>query len=73
MEPDRAHEALKIAVGLLADEFELQEAASDAFPPEITSSHIRTSVSKYEDEMSAASERSVCYSCGRVGCHGRYI
>lgn len=61
----RAPEAVKLAVGLLEDEFELREAASKAFPPEITSSHIRTSMSKYEDEMSAASMRSVCCSCGR--------
>jgi hypothetical protein len=35
------------------------------FPPEIASSHIRTSVNKYEDEMSAALQRSVCCSCGK--------
>ncbi|KAH6691789.1 hypothetical protein BKA61DRAFT_742496 [Leptodontidium sp. MPI-SDFR-AT-0119] len=62
----RALEAVKLAVGLLEEEFNLREAASEAFPPEITSSHIRTSVSKYENEMSAASERSVCCCCGRL-------
>jgi hypothetical protein len=41
-------------------------SASEAFPPEIAPSHIRTSVSKYENEMSAASERSVCCCCGRL-------
>ncbi|KAH6692768.1 hypothetical protein BKA61DRAFT_714688 [Leptodontidium sp. MPI-SDFR-AT-0119] len=57
---------VKIAIGLLRDEFDLQAAASQSFPQEITSSHIRASVSKYEDEMSAASERSVCCCCGRL-------
>src|SRR5271156_2660258 len=64
-EDPRALEAVKLAIGLLEEEFEQREAASEAFPPEISSSHIRTSISKYEDEMSAASERSVCCSCGR--------
>ncbi|KAH8587824.1 hypothetical protein B0O99DRAFT_640674, partial [Bisporella sp. PMI_857] len=64
-EHDTAPEAVKLAVCLLEDEFKLREAASEAFPPKIASSHIRTSVSKYEDEMSAASLRSVCCSCGR--------
>src|SRR5438046_3073839 len=41
------------------------EAASQTFPPEISSSHIRTSVRKYEDEMSAAPKRSVCCRCGK--------
>lgn len=60
-----APEAVRLAVGLLEHEFDLRKAASAAFPPEITSSHIRTAVSKYEDELSAASERLVCCSCGR--------
>jgi hypothetical protein len=65
-EHTRASEAVKLAVGLLEEEFNLREAASEAFPPEIAPSHIRTSVSKYENEMSAASERSVCCCCGRL-------
>jgi hypothetical protein len=46
-------------------EFELREAASEAFPTEITSSHIRASIAKYEDKMLAASLKSMCYSYGR--------
>jgi hypothetical protein len=65
-EHTRASEAVKIAVGLLEEEFNLREAASEEFPPEIVPSHIRTSVNKYENEMSAASERSVCCCCGRL-------
>lgn len=60
-----ALEAVKLAVGLVEDEFGFRAAASEDFPPDITSSHIRTSVSRYEDEMSSAAERSVCCCCGR--------
>src|SRR5271169_7201595 len=63
-EDPRALEAVKFAISLLEEEFEQREAASEAFPPEISSTHIRTAISKYEDEISAASERSVCCSCG---------
>jgi hypothetical protein len=45
-----APEAVKLAVGLLEDGFELRDAASEAFPPEVTSSHIRATVTTYEDE-----------------------
>jgi hypothetical protein len=59
-------EAVRVALHFLEDEFNRQEAASEVFPPKISSSHIRTSVSKYEDEMSTASKRSVCCSCGKL-------
>jgi hypothetical protein len=61
-----APEAVRFAVGLLQGEFELRRTSSEAFPPEITSSQIRASVGRYEDEMSAASEKSVCCCCGRL-------
>ena len=61
-----ATESVDRAVRLLQDEFEHREAASQEFPPEISSSHIRVSISKYEDEMSAASKTSVCCSCGQL-------
>jgi hypothetical protein len=61
-----ATEAVYRAVHLLQDEFEHRETASQEFPPEISSSHIRASISKYEDEMSAASKTSVCCSCGQL-------
>ena len=60
-----ALEAVKLATRLLEDEFKMREAASEAFPPEISYSHIRTSIGKYEDEMSAAPKRSVCCCCGK--------
>lgn len=61
-----ALDAVNLAVGLVENEFGLRAIASEAFPPDITSSHIRAAVSRYEDEMSAASERSVCCCCGRL-------
>jgi hypothetical protein len=56
---------VKVTVGFLEHEFDFREAASKAFPQQITSSHIRAAVGKYEDEMSAAPLTFVCYSCGR--------
>jgi hypothetical protein len=53
-------------VGFLEHEFDFRQAASKAFPLEIASSHIRASVGKYEDKMSATSKRSVCCCCGRL-------
>ena len=61
-----AAEALDRAIQLLEDEFEHREAASQEFPPDISASHIRVSIGKYEDEMSAASKTSVCCSCGQL-------
>jgi len=65
MENGKVQEAVEIALDLLKNESETHQAASAAFPPEITSLHIQTSVSKYEDEISTASKRSVCCSWGR--------
>ncbi len=56
---------------LLEDEYSLQKSASREFPPEISPSHIRSSIGKYEDEMSAARDRSICCCCG--GFFGGYI
>jgi Domain of unknown function (DUF6570) len=64
-ENTRALEAVELALGFLKDEFEQHKIASQEFPPEITSSHIRSSISLYEDEMSAASQKSICCSCGK--------
>ncbi|KAN0086748.1 hypothetical protein V8E54_000436 [Elaphomyces granulatus] len=61
-----AAEALDRAIHLLEDEFEHRESASQDFPPQISASHIRVSIGKYEDEMSAASKTSVCSSCGQL-------
>jgi len=54
---------MKLAVGLLEDEFELRQIASREFPPEVSPTHIRSPISRYEDELSAAYERSICCSC----------
>ena len=61
-----APDAVKLAVGLLEEEFKLRETASEIFPPKISPSYIRASIRKYEDEMLTASERSVCCCCGRL-------
>jgi hypothetical protein len=61
-----ALEAAKLAVGLLEEEFELRITASKAFPLSITSSYIRASITKYEDNMSVVSERSVCCCCSKL-------
>ena len=57
-------------MGLLENEFKRRETASQQFPPEISPSNIRFAISKYEDEMSAASERAVCCSCGSFVARG---
>ena len=60
IEDHRAQEAVEIALDLLRNKFETHQAALAAFPPEITSSYIRTLVSKYKDKISTISKRSVC-------------
>ena len=69
-EDSKASESLTKAISLLEDEYKLQESASQEFPSEISLLHIRSSVSKYEDEMTAACERSICCCCGEFfgGC-----
>ncbi len=61
-----ASEAVKLAIGLLEQDFNLRKVASAAFPPEITSSYIRHSIRIYEDEISAAAKRSACCCCGKL-------
>jgi hypothetical protein len=57
--------SLDRALSFLRDELEGRAVASDAFPPEISCSHIRTSIARYEAEISAAAKRRVCCSCGK--------
>jgi hypothetical protein len=59
-------DSLNRALDFLRDELENRAVASDAFPPEISCSHIRTSVARFEDEISAAAKRRVCCSCGKL-------
>ena len=65
-EDTEATKAITFALGLLEVEFKLREKASQEFPPDITSSHIRTAISKYENEMSSALNKSICSCCGRI-------
>jgi hypothetical protein len=63
-ENPRLSEAVKFAVDLLQEEFKLRKTASQDFPPDISPSHIRSAISKYEDAMTAAYTKSICCSCG---------
>ena len=54
----------------MANVFELREAASRAFQPDIISLHIQISISYYEDRISAASERSMCCCRDRLVAAG---
>jgi len=65
IEDTRALEAVNQAMGLLEKEFKRREKASQQFPPEISLSHIRIAIRRFEDKMFAASKRSICSSCGR--------
>ncbi|KAJ5318263.1 hypothetical protein N7476_004683 [Penicillium atrosanguineum] len=40
--------------------------ASNMFPPEISSSHIRQSVARFENNMALASRDTICCSCGML-------
>lgn len=59
-------DSLNRALDFLRDELETRAVASDAFPPEISSSHIRASVARYEYIISEATKRYVCSSCGKL-------
>lgn len=59
-------DSLDKALGFLRNEHERHATASQSFPPEITPTDIRRSISRYEEAASTASKRSVCSSCGRV-------
>jgi hypothetical protein len=55
--------AIKLAVGLLEDEYKLKEIAFKEFPLDITSLQIQALISKYKDKMLL--ERSICSSYRR--------
>jgi hypothetical protein len=65
VDPERSPGALNETLKFLRDEHDQRAAASEAFPPEISSSHIRASVARYEEDISAAARRVVCCSCGK--------
>jgi hypothetical protein len=52
------------AIGFLQKEHESRVHASGIFPPEISPAHIRSSIAYYQNEISAAAQRSICASCG---------
>lgn len=63
------HDALRQAIDLLCDEYDRHVVASRSFPPDISASDIRKSVSRYDEETSTAAKASVCGSCGRFVLH----
>ena len=63
---ERSLANLNRAVCFLRAELEARAVASDAFPSDISCSQIRASVARYEDEISAATKRCVCCSCGEL-------
>ncbi|OKO94694.1 ATP-dependent DNA helicase pfh1 [Penicillium subrubescens] len=66
LDPRTFQDTLNQALGFLRDEVDARSAASNAFPPEVSSSHVRTSIARYEEEISAAANRDVCCSCGKL-------
>jgi hypothetical protein len=65
-QPRNVDDSLDKALGFLRNEHERHAIASKCFPPEISSTDIRRSVSRHEEATSTASKRSVCSSCGNV-------
>src|SRR6266480_763267 len=68
-----ASKAVELAISLLEDEFKLRERASEEFPPEISSSHFRSSIARYVDEVSVACDRSIYCSCGSYVSKGDIV
>lgn len=59
-------DSLNQTLDFLHDELETRAVASDAFPPEISSSHIRASIARYGDIISEAIKRYICSSYGKL-------
>jgi hypothetical protein len=63
---DQQGSALERALHFLQQEFQSRSVASNVFPPEISPKCIRTSIARYEKVISAAAQRGVCSSCGKL-------
>jgi hypothetical protein len=50
----------------IRDEYDGRVAASTEFPPNISSTEIRTSLAAYEDKLAAAANRGLCACCGQI-------
>jgi hypothetical protein len=53
-------------VSFLRQEYESRVHASHVFPPQISPSHIRLSVARFEKDMAIASRDATCSSCGKL-------
>jgi hypothetical protein len=65
-ENERAYHIICQAINFLHHEYQSRVHASNMFPPEISSSDIRASVASYQNELCAATQKSICCSCGRL-------
>jgi hypothetical protein len=63
---DRLQSVIRGAIDFLHQEYESRLQASNQFPPDISPSHIRSSVACYEGHMSIQSQEGICSSCGRL-------
>jgi hypothetical protein len=61
-----AQELLEQALRFLHNKYNSCVAASDVFSPQISAADIRRSVARYEDEITTATKRGICASCGRT-------
>lgn len=61
---EAAEQTFLQAMRLIQDEYDKRVAASNLFPPDISSTDIRSSVSSYEDIIASAAKRGLCSSCG---------
>jgi hypothetical protein len=64
--PSAISAALRSAIGFLESEFEGRKVASANFPPVISNSVIRSSITKFDNIMTTSSRTSVCASCGEL-------
>jgi len=59
----RILEALKLAMGLLKEKFNLRKRASQKFPLEISYLYIRSFINKYKNKILITSKILICCSC----------
>lgn len=53
-------------ISFLRREYESRVHASHVFPPQISPSHIRISIARFENDMAIASRDATCSSCGKL-------
>lgn len=66
IDPAEIKKAVQRAAQFLRDEYELRVQASHVFPPDISASHLRASITRYEEQLSIAEKNNVCSCCGKL-------